>query len=60
VVLENHGIVTVGETIEAACDLNEMVEEAAKIQFLVTQLAGKDAVKLSGLKQKFKTENPIK
>jgi L-fuculose-phosphate aldolase len=60
VVLENHGIVTVGETVEAACDLNEMVEEAAKIQFLVTQLAGKDAVNLAGLKQKFKTENPIK
>jgi L-fuculose-phosphate aldolase len=55
VVLENHGIVTVGETVEAACDLNEMVEEAAKIQFLVRQLAGKDAVKLAGLKQKFKT-----
>ena len=60
VILENHGIVTVGESIEAACDLNEMVEEAAKIQFLVTQLAGKDAVKLAGLKQKFKTEKPIK
>jgi L-fuculose-phosphate aldolase len=59
VVLENHGIVTVGETIEAACDLNEMVEEAAKIQFLVTQLAGKDAVNLAGLKQKFKTGNPV-
>jgi len=59
VVLENHGIVTVGETIEAACDLNEMVEEAAKIQLLVTQLAGADAVNLARLKQKFKTENPV-
>jgi L-ribulose-5-phosphate 4-epimerase len=59
VILENHGIVTVGATIEAACDLNEMIEEAAKIQFLVTQLAGKDAVKLAELKQKFKTENSV-
>jgi L-fuculose-phosphate aldolase len=59
VILENHGIVTVGSTIEAACDLNEMVEEGAKIQFLVMTLAGKDAVNLAGLKQKFKTENSI-
>lgn len=59
VILENHGIVTVGSSVEAACDLNEMVEEAAKIQFLVTTLAGKDAVNLAGLKQKFKTENSI-
>jgi L-fuculose-phosphate aldolase len=59
VILENHGIVTVGSTVEAACDLNEMVEEAAKIQFLVTVLAGKDGVDLAGLKQKFKKENAI-
>lgn len=58
-ILENHGIVTVGSTIEAACDLNEMVEEAAKIQFLVTILAGKDAMNLTELKQKFKTESII-
>jgi len=32
VILENHGIVTVGSTIETACSLNESVEEAAKIQ----------------------------
>jgi L-fuculose-phosphate aldolase len=54
-ILENHGIVTVGSTLEAACSLNEMVEEAAKIQFLVMMLAGRDAVNLSELKKKFKT-----
>ncbi len=59
VLLENHGIVTVGATIEGACGLNEVVEEAAKIQFMVTQLAGEDALKLAGLRQKFKTENSV-
>ncbi|MCW4046217.1 MAG: class II aldolase/adducin family protein [Candidatus Bathyarchaeota archaeon] len=59
-ILENHGIVTVGSNIEAACDLNEMVEEAAKIQFIVTLLTGKDAVNLAELKQKFKTESTVK
>lgn len=54
-ILENHGIVTVGSTIEAACSLNEMVEEGAKIQFLVMMLAGQDAVNLAELKKKFKT-----
>ena len=54
VVLENHGIVTVGATIEAACDLNEMVEEGAKIQLLVMTLAGRDAINLAKLKEKFK------
>jgi L-fuculose-phosphate aldolase len=54
-ILENHGIVTVGSTIEAACNLNEMVEEAAKIQFLAMTLAGKDAMNLAKLKEKFKT-----
>ncbi|MBT0160077.1 class II aldolase/adducin family protein [Candidatus Bathyarchaeota archaeon A05DMB-2] len=58
-ILENHGIITVGSTIEAACDLSEMVEEAAKIQFLVTILASKDTVNLEKLKQKFKTESNI-
>ena len=53
-ILENHGIVTVGSTIEAACNLNEMVEEAAKIQLLATTLAGKDAINLAKLKEKFK------
>ena len=55
VILENHGIVTVGSTIEAACDLNEMVEEAAKIQLVAMTLAGGDALDLAKLKEKFKT-----
>jgi len=55
VILENHGIVTVGSTIEAACSLNEMVEEGAKIQLLAMTLAGKDAMNLAKLKEKFKT-----
>ncbi len=59
-ILENHGIVTVGSTIEAACSLNEMVEEAAKIQFLVMMMAGRDVVNLSELKKKFKAQNTIK
>jgi ribulose-5-phosphate 4-epimerase/fuculose-1-phosphate aldolase len=55
VILENHGIVTVGSTIEAACSLNEMVEESAKIQFIVMMLAGRDAANMVKLKKKFKT-----
>jgi L-fuculose-phosphate aldolase len=55
VILENHGIVTVGSTIEAACNLNEMVEEAAKIQLLAMTLAGRNAIDLAKLKEKFKT-----
>jgi L-fuculose-phosphate aldolase len=55
VVLENHGIVTVGSTIEAACTLNEMVEEAAKIQFTTVVLAGKETINWAELKKKFKT-----
>jgi L-ribulose-5-phosphate 4-epimerase len=55
VILENHGIVTVGSTIEAACSLNEMVEEGAKIQLSAMTLAGRDAVDLAKLKEKFKT-----
>jgi L-fuculose-phosphate aldolase len=60
VILENHGIVTVGSTIEAACNLNEMVEEAAKIQFTAMMLAGKNAISWAELKKKFKTQNTIK
>jgi L-fuculose-phosphate aldolase len=60
VILENHGIVTVGSTIEAACTLNEMVEEAAKIQFTTVMLAGKDAISWVELKKKFKTQNAIR
>ena len=55
VILENHGIVTVGSTIEAACNLNEMVEEGAKIQLLTMLLTGRDAINLTELKEKFKT-----
>jgi ribulose-5-phosphate 4-epimerase/fuculose-1-phosphate aldolase len=55
VILENHGIVTVGLTIEAACNLNEMVEEGTKIQLLAMMLAGRDAMNLAELKEKFKT-----
>jgi L-fuculose-phosphate aldolase len=60
VILENHGIVTVGSTIEEACDLNEMVEEAAKVQFTATMLAGKDAFSLDKLEKKFKTLNTVR
>ncbi len=59
VILENHGIVTVGSTIEAACSLNEMVEEGAKIQLLAMTLAGRDVVNLAKLKEKFKTQNTV-
>jgi len=59
VILENHGIVTVGSTIEAACTLNEIVEEAAKIQFMVMMLKGNDAASWAELKKKFKTKNVL-
>jgi len=59
VILENHGIVTVGSTIETACNLNEMVEEAAKIQLVAMTLVGGDALDLVKLKEKFKTENTL-
>ena len=55
VILENHGIVTVGSTVEAACNLNEMVEEAAKIQFMTMMLAGKTTISQAELEKKFKT-----
>lgn len=38
-ILENHGVLTVGSTIEEAGSLNELVEEAAKIQLLALSLA---------------------
>jgi L-fuculose-phosphate aldolase len=59
VILENHGVVTVGSTIETACNLNEMVEEAAKIQLVVMALAGRDVLDLAKLKEKFKKENIV-
>ena len=60
VILENHGIVTVGPTIETACSLNEMVEEAAKIQLAVIMLSGGKIATLAELKEKFKTQSKIK
>ncbi len=59
VILENHGVVTVGSTIKAACNLTEMVEEAAKIQLLAMTLAGVNVLNLAKLKEKFKTMNII-
>jgi L-fuculose-phosphate aldolase len=60
IMLENHGIVTVGSTIEAACNLNEMVEEAAKIQLAAVILAGKTPISWAELKKKFKPQKSIK
>ena len=59
VILENHGIITVGSTIEAACNLNERVEEGAKIQLLVVTLTGINTVNLAELREKFKMENIV-
>ncbi len=55
VILGNHGIVTVGSTIQTACDLNEMIEEAAKIQLLVMSLTRGNMTRmdLATLKKKF-------
>jgi L-fuculose-phosphate aldolase len=52
VILENHGVITVGSTIEEACLLNRMVEECAKVQLVATLLAGKDAVSWETIKKK--------
>jgi ribulose-5-phosphate 4-epimerase/fuculose-1-phosphate aldolase len=59
IILENHGIVTVGTNIEAACSLNEMVEEAAKIQLSAMTIGGKDVLSLAKLKEKFKKQNIV-
>jgi ribulose-5-phosphate 4-epimerase/fuculose-1-phosphate aldolase len=59
VVLENHGIVTVGSTIETACDLNEMVEEGAKLQLWAIMLGGRKMMDLSYLKEKFRTNSTV-
>jgi L-fuculose-phosphate aldolase len=59
VILENHGIVAVGSSLEAACSLNEMVEEAAKIQLTVMMLSGGRGGSLAELKEKFKTGNTV-
>lgn len=60
IVLENHGIVTVGSTLEAACNLNQIVEEAAKIQLLVEILDSKKTINLAKVKEKFKIQNIVK
>jgi ribulose-5-phosphate 4-epimerase/fuculose-1-phosphate aldolase len=54
-ILGNHGIVTLGSSIQAACDLSEMIEEAAKIQLLVMSLknVGEGDIGLPSLKEKF-------
>lgn len=56
VILENHGILTVGSTIEEACLLNRMVEEAAKVQLVAALLAGKEAFSWDALKKKLLTK----
>ena len=55
VVLENHGILTVGSTIEDACNLNVTVEETARLQFMATLLAGKDAITMETVRKKYRT-----
>lgn len=57
VILENHGIVTIGSSLESACSLNERVEEAAKIQLTVMFLSGGNVNNLTKLKEKFKTQD---
>ena len=57
VILENHGIVTIGSSLESACSLNEIVEEAAKIQLIVMSLSGGNVNNLPKLKEKFKTQD---
>ncbi len=56
VILENHGILTVGSTIEEACLLNRMVEEAAKVQLVASLLAGREAFTWEALKKKLLTK----
>jgi L-fuculose-phosphate aldolase len=54
VILENHGILTVGTTIEDACNLNMTVEETARLQLMATLLAGKDAITMETVKKKYR------
>jgi L-fuculose-phosphate aldolase len=58
-ILENHGLVTVGSTIEAACNLNEMVEEGAKVQYMAMTLSRQKLCSLDELTNKFKKHNAI-
>ena len=55
-ILENHGVIAVGQSIEDASDLIEMVEESANIQFLVSILDREGAINLRDLKNKFTTK----
>ncbi len=59
-ILENHGLVTVGSTIEAACNLNEMVEEGAKVQYMAMTLSRKKLYSLDELTNKFKKHKAIR
>ena len=45
---------TVGTSIEDACNLNILVEECAKTQFIATLLAGPDAITMEKIREKFK------
>jgi L-ribulose-5-phosphate 4-epimerase len=54
VILENHGIVTVGPTVEDACSLNILVEDCAKTQLIATILAGPNAITMEKIRQKLK------
>jgi len=54
IILENHGIVTVGPSIEDACNLNILVEECAKTQFIATLLAGPNAITMEKIRKKLK------
>jgi len=54
VILENHGIVTVGPSIEDACSLTIIVEECAKTQFTATLLAGPDSITMEKIREKFR------
>jgi L-fuculose-phosphate aldolase len=54
VILENHGILTVGYTIEEALNLTLTVEETAELQYMATLLAGKDVVTMDYIKKKYR------
>lgn len=55
-ILENHGILTVGASVEDACSLNIGVEEAAKLQFVASVLTGKKGfITLDDLTKRYTT-----
>ena len=57
-IFENHGVLTVGSSIELACNLNTLVEEDPKIQYIVMTLVGRNVFSLDQLKKKVKKQNP--